>query len=100
MSAAAWLLQQAENAGLGITLDGDGRVRVRGRSSPDLLAAMRVERDAIAAELRRRDLAGAMAERAEALDGIMAAQDVAADREAVRRLDGAKVDAYAQPHHG
>ena len=32
---------------------------------------------------------GAMAERAEALDGIMAAPDVLDDREAIRTVDGA-----------
>ena len=88
MTAAARLLDHAEAAGLRLALDPDGRVRVRGRPAPDLLAALRAERDALAVELRHRDLAAGMEARAEALAGIMTAPDVLADREAVRLVDG------------
>ena len=88
-AAAAALLAHAEAAGPRLALDPSGRVRVRGKPVPDLLAALRAERDTIAAELRRRDLAAAMAERAKALHAIMSAIDVLADREAVRIVDDA-----------
>ena len=88
MTDAADLLDHAEAAGLRLALDRAGQVRVRGRLAPDLLAALRAERGALAVELRRRDLAAAMAARAEALEGIVAADDVVADREAVRLVDG------------
>ena len=88
MTAGAALLDHAEAAGLRLALDPSGRVRVRGKPAPDLLAALRAERDALAAELRRRDLAAAMVERADALAGIMDDPDVLADRAAVRLADG------------
>ena len=91
MTAAADLLDHAEAAGLRLALDRAGRVRVRGRLAPDLLAALRAERGALAVELRRRDLAAAMAARAEALEGIMDDPDVLADREAIRLVDGYSV---------
>ena len=85
--AAARLLDAAEAAGLHFALGADGRVRVRGRPALDLLAALRAEREALAVELRRRDLAAAMAARAEALRGITEADDVMADRAAMLAVD-------------
>lgn len=87
-AAAARLLDRAQAAGVRLTLRDDGRVGVRGQAPADLLEAMRAEREAIAAELRRREVVAAMVAWAEATAGIMSDPDVLESWAAIREVDG------------
>lgn len=88
MTAVA-LLARATEAGLQARLDPNGNVRLSGRQPPaDLLEAMRADREAIAAELRRRELVAAMVAWAEATVGIMSDPDVLESWAALREIDG------------